>query len=321
MQLIKHTLFLIVLGWSLFACKKAELPITPPDKGNVQTATISMTSNYKYQVYFDFSSNSNVGQNSKTEWDIGVSNKEGSTDIILNTSKMMFVAAITDKTFSEIQDTTGFGIHKTTDESRGQTVDLAFTGNDLFIVDKGMNENGIHLGYFKIQLIENGSNSFTIRCANLDGSNEEAKSLIKNGAYNFTFINWNNGIHEVLIEPQKSKWDVVFTQYTYMFYEPEFTPYLVTGCLLNSNNTQAIEVTNLPFESVDLNFAESQFFPNKRDAIGYEWKYFNGSIYSVDSERIYIVKDQEGYYYKLRFIDFYDENGDKGSPQFEYQQL
>jgi hypothetical protein len=38
-------------------------------------------------------------------------------------------------------------------------------------------------------------------------------------------------------------------------------------------------------------------------------------------EMIYLLKSKEGYYWKLHFVDFYDSNGDKGSPAFEYQEL
>lgn len=303
------------------ACRKNELPVSQPDKGAVITSSVSMSSNYKYQIYFDLSSNSNKGQHPKTDWDLGISTVSGSNDIILNTSKMMFVAPITTQSFDQIQDTLGFASIKKTDDSKGLSSDLACFGNQLFIVDKGMNELGLHLGFYKLEVLEQTPSSVTIKCANLNGTSEETKIISKNPDYNYVFINWENGINEVMIEPAKSEWDLIFTQYTHLFYEPEFTPYLVTGCLLNSNSTFAIEVENKSFDEIDLNYAETQFYSYKRDAIGYDWKEFNGTVYTVNSDKIYIVKDQEGFYYKLRFIDFYDELGTKGAPQFEHQRL
>lgn len=303
------------------ACSKDELPVSQPDKGDIVTSSVSMSSNYKYQIYFDLSSSSNKGQHPKTDWDIGISTVFGSNDIILNTSKMMFVAPITNQTFDQIQDTTGFGQLKKTDEPRGLPSDLACFGHDLFIVDKGMNELGTHLGFFKLEILSTTDNSITIKCANLDGTSEETKTISKNSDYNYAFINWENGINEVVIEPVKTEWDLIFTQYTHLFHEPEYTPYLVTGCLLNSNNTFALQVENKSFEEIDLDYAEMQFYECKRDVIGYDWKEFNGTIYSVNSDKVYVIKDQDGFYYKLRFIDFYDENGTKGSPQFEHQRL
>lgn len=59
--------------------------------------------------------------------------------------------------------------------------------------------------------------------------------------------------------------------------------------------------------------------------IGFEWKSINLSApllhYNVKSYLTYILKDQHGYYWKLRFLDFYNAQGEKGYPKLEYQQL
>ena len=313
-------LFLMICSF-LIGCKKGELPVTPPNNGDLVTNSVDMSSNYAYQVYFDLSSNSNKGSNLKTNWDLGISCKLGSSEVILNTSKLMFAAAILDRTFDQIVDTTGFGTSKITDESNGQSDKLALFGHSLFIIDKGMNELGIHLGFFKLEIIENSATEFKAKFANVDGTNEELVTLQKNDAYNFLFVNWSNGLSTVVVEPPKSEWDLVFTQYVHIFYEPEFTPYLVTGCLTNSHETKAIEVVDKAFEEINLGYAESQFFTNDRDVLGYDWKLFDGSNYTINPDKIFIIKDEEGFYYKLRFIDFYNESGEKGNPTFEFLRL
>ena len=64
-------------------------------------------------------------------------------------------------------------------------------------------------------------------------------------------------------------------------------------------------------------------FSSARDAIGYTWKYysFDTGSYTVDPSLVYIVQDAEGYFYKLRFVDFYSEQGEVGCPRFEVQPL
>jgi hypothetical protein len=37
--------------------------------------------------------------------------------------------------------------------------------------------------------------------------------------------------------------------------------------------------------------------------------------------KIFVVKTADGYFYKIRFLDFYDENGAKGVPKMAYQRL
>lgn len=69
--------------------------------------------------------------------------------------------------------------------------------------------------------------------------------------------------------------------------------------------------------------AESIIFNANINNIGYSWKSYQFDVnkYVVDFEKIFIIKDQEGFYYKLRFIDFYDQGGNKGTPTFEFQRL
>ena len=59
------------------------------------------------------------------------------------------------------------------------------------------------------------------------------------------------------------------------------------------------------------------------NAIGWDWKQYDMSSgpYTVDVTKNYIVKNQNGLYFKLRFIDFYDDIGEKGAPKFELQKL
>ena len=68
-------------------------------------------------------------------------------------------------------------------------------------------------------------------------------------------------------------------------------------------------------------------FSRRGDFIGHEWKDVevdvnsNTAVYVVNSDKIYIVKDTEGFYYKLRFISYYNELGEKGFPVFEHKRL
>ena len=47
---------------------------------------------------------------------------------------------------------------------------------------------------------------------------------------------------------------------------------------------------------------------------------------SIDGDQtkpfdFYLIKDNEERYYKLRFLNFYNSAGEKGAPQFEFQEL
>ena len=64
-------------------------------------------------------------------------------------------------------------------------------------------------------------------------------------------------------------------------------------------------------------------FSKNSNVIGYDWKNFSlqGEVYAVDPNRIYIIKDTDGFIYKLRLISFFSEQGERGFTSFEFQQL
>jgi hypothetical protein len=46
-----------------------------------------------------------------------------------------------------------------------------------------------------------------------------------------------------------------------------------------------------------------------------------GQGLEVYGDRFYIIKDAEGYYFKLRFTRMTSTAGERGRPQFEYKPL
>jgi len=127
------------------------------------------------------------------------------------------------------------------------------------------------------------------------------------------------------IQPEKTGWDLWFTQYTDLLFtdENEPYPYIVTGVLLNSNNVIAAFDTTMSFDDISSDDLLNFEFSTNQNKIGYEWKYydFDNAVYTVFSNYNYIIRDVEGFYYKLRFIGFYNNQGEKGYPTIEYQQL
>jgi hypothetical protein len=59
------------------------------------------------------------------------------------------------------------------------------------------------------------------------------------------------------------------------------------------------------------------------DAIGYDWKYYNftSGVYTIRPKLNYVVQSKSGYFFKLRFVGFYNQDGLKGYPVIEYQRL
>ncbi|MEZ5083051.1 MAG: HmuY family protein [Bacteroidales bacterium] len=63
------------------------------------------------------------------------------------------------------------------------------------------------------------------------------------------------------------------------------------------------------------------------DVIGYDWKVLQGDVnsgnvsYNIVPNRNYIIRNRNGFVYKLRFIEFYNTLGEKGYPTIEFQLL
>lgn len=305
------------------ACLKKETAIPKHDSGDVLTASVNVGSDYKWQVYYDLQTNTVVGQNVKTVWDLGFECGATGNHIVLNGSKLMFAYNTQNTNFSAVQDTTGFAANSKCDYHTGDMNQTAIGNwqgtNNVYIIDRGFDEMGIHQGFRKIQFQAVDATSYTVRFAMMNGSGEHTLTINKDDAYNFAFLSFTTS-NTLLVEPPKDTWDIEFSQYTFVFNNP-YHPYLVTGCLLNRNNTFAAQDSITDFSAIQFSNIPSYTFNFDVSSIGYRWKVFDGTNYSVNPAMNYIIQSKEGYYYKLHFIDFYNEMGIKGYPKFEYQKL
>ncbi|GAB4449418.1 MAG: hypothetical protein OHK0036_06380 [Bacteroidia bacterium] len=303
----------------LHSCLKKELPVPPHTEGSVQTVQIPLTSNYKYQIFFSLKNNQIVQQQLKTCWDIAF--ECGGSRVILNSSKFMFAYNTNKTSFSQVTDTSGFSLNKKYD-SPTRNLDSTAIGNwwenlPVYIIHRGFNESGTNLGYIKLKIISFNYNQFTFLYGNISDTAGNIATI--NTDTNYRFIGFNFSTQQkVYIEPPKNQWDLLFTQYTEHLSEP----YLVTGCLLNIPLTKGY-ITSQKFEDINYNIASNMILSTNANIIGYTWKEydFNTSSYVVHPEIIYIIKDNENYFYKLRFIGFYSSSGEKGYPKFEFQRL
>ena len=98
-----------------------------------------------------------------------------------------------------------------------------------------------------------------------------------------------------------------------------FLPYIVTGVLSDRGHVRVARLSTTDFSAVTLSDTLDHPFSVRRDAIGYDWKTYSfvSSSYTVDASIVYIVEDAEGYFHKLRFLDFYSDQGVVGCPLFE----
>ncbi|MEZ4906159.1 MAG: HmuY family protein [Saprospiraceae bacterium] len=251
----------------------------------------------------------------------------------MNTSKSMLAANTFSSDFDNIVDDDGYSYHF--DSPAGLRDSLAFRGwydimedkpvsNDyVFLVDRGRDANGKSQGYKKIQIETVDETLYYIKYSDLDGSDLKFDTIVKDSVYNYICYSFDNG--KVDIEPEKNDWTLVFTKYQtyYPTTDGYFLPYTVVGALQNPYNVKVVKDTKTDFDDIDLDFVNSVSFSDSLDIIGFDWKYYNfdQDNYSIVDTFKYIIHNNDQYYYKMRFLEFYDEEGRKGFPKFEYKRL
>lgn len=317
------------------SCFKEDQPIPPHQIGNVITDTIEMTQNYVNQVYFDLGTGKVVATNVRTNSDIGFECSHNGWVVLLNTANFMKVADLGVVPFGQAQDTTH--LIWRFDKSDGNLDSLGIgswysivdgdtlSNQHVYAIDRGMDPDGNQMGYAQIIFDSLSRGTYYFRFADLFGGTYYAGSVEKDSTYNYRWFSFNEGGVELSNEPYKVDYDILFTQYTTMLYTDlgEPYPYLVTGVLLNRGFVSAGLDSIHPFSSITLAEAQQTELSFGWDRIGYDWKYysFETGAYTMREGLVYIIKDEQGVYYKLRFIGFYNTEGVKGYPVIEYQSL
>ncbi|MEZ4777545.1 MAG: HmuY family protein [Bacteroidia bacterium] len=339
---MKNILLIIFFGFFLSGCFREDTPLAPyiPSE-ELKTVTIPMSAydeklgavTSKNQVFFQLSTGLEhiVARES---WDLGFEASADGWHIILNSANYMQVAdaGVTDFdrvwTVAEMKNYT-FAF----DSAVG---DLNFTaiggwlnpetgeGNGrVWLLDRGYDGSQDLRGYKKIVFDSLESDTYYFHYADLDGSNPQSASVAKNSTSNFSFFSLETD-GPVIVEPPKEDWDLCFSYYSYRY--SDGFPYWLTGALSNRYAVKTAEVSDstMVFESLTLADTARFDFTSHIDEIGFDWKeYLFGppARYVVYSDRLFLVRDTKGYYYKLRFTDFYDDKGERGFPVFEYSAL
>ncbi len=320
---MKNILF-ILFAFLLISCEKEELPLLKPvTEGEVTIASVDMTENYSYQIWFDLGSNTAVKRNLKTDWDISFDGGDSNSYIYLNGSLAAKAAISNTSDFNSLNSASNLTFNS--DHQSGSKDSLAIgdwqNHQKVIVIDRGYTPKGKLLGMIKIQFTKLENNLYTFKYSKLDGSDYNEATVSKNNLYNRIYYSFTeNNIAD--IEPFKTDYDICFTQYTYIFYNP-YNPYLVTGVLINPYKTSVAEERNISFENIEISKALEYSYSNEQDAIGYEWKYFDlaNNVFTIFPNYIFLINDSEDYTYKLHFLDFFDDNGIKGTPTFEYKRL
>lgn len=296
---------------------------------------------YEDQTYFNLNDTLIVSHNNYANWDLGFESSPTGYHIILNTSKFMYAGNTDQTNFYTI--TTNIADTMIFDRSSGN-LDSTAIGmwadfNDplnpiyhkkVYIINRGVDENGISFGTKKIVFEKLENNTYFIHYANLDNSDEHTYQIPKNSSVNYVQFSFDGGGNLNTQQPNKDLWDLNLTKYSTILYDNNNnnkpTPYLVRGVLVNKGVSVAKD-TITPFNAINISNIDNYTFSTRQDIIGYDWKdYVNGEYVIIDNYS-YIIKDRNNNYYKLRFTGFKNtikgdiHYGIRGYPSFEMAKL
>lgn len=320
---MRNIIILILSAFCFSACQPEELPAPKHNQSAALVNEADMGEQYEYQVFYSLRQNAVISKNLKTDWDIAFQNSDDGFHVILNSAKFMATFNTHNTQMQSVTDTPGFGNGLTYDKSDGDLDSTAIgdwrSEKPVYLINRGSDGNGHALGFVKLQINAVDANGYDISFQNLSGGPVNTNHIAKEANHAYTYFSFDDGGKTVSIAPPDNEWDLCFTQFTVKI--P--IPYLVTGVLLNPYQTVAAMDSSVSFDKIDIAFAQQKTLSDSEDVIGYEWKYydFDAGTYTVDPNMNYIIKTQDGAFYKLHFIDFYNSQGIKGYPKWEFSKL
>ncbi|MSQ78352.1 MAG: hypothetical protein EXR21_01575 [Flavobacteriaceae bacterium] len=328
---IANFIISLVCGVSLLfiSCEQEDKPVFLPPKTGSAISSVSMGETYNKQVWFNLETGK-WKDAIQEEWDLGFECSSKGFHVVLNGGKFVLAKSFND-TFL-LNPTIKVPASMNWDTPNGHNDSTAFglwldtvSGNShkqVYVVDKGELFHTAADRYWKIQLLEVTANHYSMRYCRLNNADQHCIELPKNTTKNFVYFSFEQG--QLEIEPAADDWHLLFTRYRHLYYEmsPIF-PYLVNGILLNPNQVSCFKDSLIGFDKMDLATAKKLPFQTEQNYIGFEWKDFDRSTnkYTVRRYYCYVLRDYKGQYFKFRFLDFYDSQGKKGYPKFEYKSL
>jgi len=319
---IKYSILFLII---LLSCESEDLALDAPKPGDIETMQIEIEYPYLNQVYYDCGTNSVVSQNIKYDWDLAFECGVEGFHIILNSSKGMYAKNLKNVELDYIHPDPK-NIDWNWDVSSGDLDSLAIKTSqemigDLFIINRQYNSSFEHSGYVNMRILSIDDRKYELEYFDYNNNKITKIEIIKDNSLNFVHFSFENG--QINIEPNKNDWDLLFSNYQNKFQELDY-PFVITGALINRYNGVSVAEDSIGnFSDITLGDSSKYEFLNDADVIGYDWKIRNSddNSFEIDARKFYIIRATEGIFYKLRFVDFYNNEGEKGFPKFEIQRL
>ena len=329
----------------LSSCLK-EQPVTPPDPQPAESVIEEVDlggDEFSRQLYFDLGTGQFTGNVDRLNWDLALDCRDGHFFMWLNSAnskestKLTVIAPTGETQMRNVTSVDGLDNLWKWETSTGDTALNSLghwwhgSGSDMwsdrevYAVSRGYSHDWRdYNGTAKLQVDSISKERFVLTGGDIDGSNLTTIAVDRDASRNFSYISFEGTMHQVDIEPAKEDWDMVFTRYVYTYDDPPDFPYPVIGVLINPSNVEVGTMMlegGMEFDSISIYDVTGLQFSNQWDIIGWDWKIFDNTGYTVDPNEVYIIQSYEGDYFKFRFLDYYNDQGMRGYPKFEYAPL
>lgn len=329
-----HYISLLLFILLAASCEKPETPIALPASEG-KKFEFDLGDDYNNQVYVNLESGK-VKTVLSTSWDLAFDCGLESRNIYMNGGKTTLIAETEDYPFF-------VPVHRDLlkwqwDAADGRHDSLVLSnwcdifGNGhsrTYVIDRGQAYPDDER-YFQFKLIGTNLHYYHIVFANMQGLNVQSFDIPRDPMKNQVYFSFGNGGEVLNFEPETSSWDFCFLRCRWIYYE--FNPpllYSVAGTQINSQTISVAIDSTLAFKDVGVAHFSNYQFHSKRDALGFDWKLPvfkpTGVTYRTRDYVTYLIRKKTGHYpeqyYKLRFIDFYSTQGDKGHPVYELVRL
>ena len=336
----KNIAWLGLIATAFFtACEKPEkLYPQPKTSLGVQSQIFAMGENYANQLWFDFATQK-TETNAFGLWHMGFSCDPSQPRVSINggISASFGVARFAGSSFGKLTADSIKKVQWHFDNPNGDpdssAFPLAFVKNGTqwevndytYVIDLG---DKIKDSTRYVQLKFNGckpGQSYDFEYKNLEPNGFLRKQMITvNRDKNFVYYQFL--AHRIVDnEPcNNDQWDILFT--TYKESVPDANgvpyPYVIRGVLINSKKVSVAQLDKVDFNAIDKAYASAVVYGKKQDEIGYDWKQYDQTAerYTMVPNRVYLIKTTDAII-KMKFVDFYNDQGVKGYPKMAWEIL
>jgi hypothetical protein len=327
----------ITLAFILTGCFEDDQKVPPHIPGDEISYEFTK-SMYTNQAYFDLGTNSVQAENINGVWTIKFGAEAGDWHIGINSADYWAVypsgTSIPDSVLSRPPVESWIFDH-----SSGDPDSSAFAGWVQFTLDDTVYTDQIYLigkydgiaykATYAVQFLSVNEFGYLFRIRNWPSGEWKEYEILKDEIYNYIYFNASEKRTLPELEPDKNNWDLLFTQYGSIIFTDDGipTPYYVRGVLLNRYALTVAVDSLKAFQDINFEDVANYSFSAVQDIIGYEWKdvevdqISNTAVYIVRPGITYIIRDTEGVFYKMRFISYYNNSGEKGFPVIEHSSL